>query len=290
MKYYLIIGYRTQEKHKEFGKIQVFANGKLIDDFVADNESSFTQKKILPLGYAKQDHKKPTYSAVNFRLQLHDPDRNLPGQLQFDCPTKFKIIELDDGVLEKTSNLQIKIIGGPTNYANGFVTKTNTIQIFPVFLFPKDLLHDQYLIDEIFKRHYRYSWKKQDEIDVSLYDFQLGIGNFPHDLIKYRDGQIETVMSGDINDPAHNDLCEEYSADIQWPGPNFINLKKNGKTHHTWIGNPRGGEYSLEYYVHKKYNMYFLHTSSQIKKPRILLNMIWYSLIEKLQKAIEQKP
>ena len=289
MKYYLIIGYRTEGKYKEFGNIQVFIDGKLIDDFDADNESYFTHKKILPLGFAKQNHKKPDYTGVNFKLQLHDPDRDMPGLMQFDCPTQFKIIELDDSLLEKTSNLQIKIIGGPTNYANGFVTKTNLIQIFPVFLFPKDLLHDQDLINEIFKRHYRYSWKKQDEIDVSLYDLQLAIGNFPHDLIEYRGGQLETVMSGDLDDPAHNNLCERYSADIQWPGPNFVKIQKNGKTYHTFIGQPRGGEYSLEYYVHKKHNTYFLHTASQISKPRILLNMIWYSLLDKLKKATAQK-
>jgi len=289
MKYYLIIGYRTYEKYWEFGKIQVFGDGKFIDEFKADNEYSFTHKKVLSLGCPKGTPN-IRYTGINYNLSLHDPDNTCSGQLIFDCPKKFQIIEINEEYIGKINRIQIKVTGGPSNNANGFMNKANMVQIFPVFLFPENVLWNKSLTDEIYRRHYRYSWKKQQEIDPKLYDVDLALGNFPHDLIEYRQGQMETMYSGDINDPTHNDLCKKYSADIQWPGPNFINLKKNGKTYHTWIGQPRGGDYGLEYYVHKKHKIYFLHTSSQISKPRILLNMIWYSLIEKLQKAIEQKP
>ena len=39
MKYYLVIGYQTIEKWREYGRIQILLNGILLDDFVADNEN-----------------------------------------------------------------------------------------------------------------------------------------------------------------------------------------------------------------------------------------------------------
>ena len=42
MKYYLILGYETIEKFREFGRIQIFLNGTMLEDFPADNEESIS--------------------------------------------------------------------------------------------------------------------------------------------------------------------------------------------------------------------------------------------------------
>lgn len=277
MKYYLILGYRTQDKHKEFGKIQIFIDGTLLQEFDADNEDVFTHQKVLPLGIRQKDHKR-LLPGINLQLTIHNSDntRNIldaftvDGEMQFDCPKKFKIIEIDDNDLGKINRVQINVTGGPSDYNNGFMNKTNTIQIFPVFLFPESLVHDKDLVDKIFKRYWQhYAWKgRQDQSEIE------------DDFIQ--------VISGNIDDPAHNDLCKKYSEDIQWPGPTFVRLIRNGKTYHTFIGQHRGGDYGLDYYVHKKHGTYFLHTSPQISKPRIHLNVMWYSLLEKIKKAITQ--
>lgn len=43
MKYYLVIGYQTIEKWREYGRIQLFLNEKLIEDFPAENEKSYNK-------------------------------------------------------------------------------------------------------------------------------------------------------------------------------------------------------------------------------------------------------
>jgi len=282
MKYYLILGYRTQDKHKEFGKIQIFIDGTLLQEFDADNEDVFTHQKVLPLGIRQKDHKK-LLPGINFQIAMHNPDHTrsildefiVDGKMKFNCPKKFKIIEIDEVDLGNINRVQIKVTGGPSNYNNGFINKTNTIQIFPVFLFPESLVHDQDLVDKIFKRYWRrYAWKREPILD------QTDDYNFVPDFVQ--------VISGNIDDPTHNDLCKKYSEDIQWPGPTFVRLIRNGKTCHTFIGQHRGGDYGLDYYVHKKHGTYFLHTSPQISKPRIHLNIMWYSLLEKIKKAITQ--
>ena len=288
MKYYLILGHRTQDKHKEFGKIQIFIDGTLLEEFDADNEDFFTHQKVLPLGVRKRDFREGSESAgIDFKLSIHDPDNTVPGKMRFNCPKKFKIIEIDEVDLANTNRVQINVTGGPSNYNNGFMSKTNTIQIFPVFLFPESLLHDQDLVDKMFKRYWRYAWRRETKLDQTRYDENFPVGNFPHYLLEYGD-DYNLVLGGNIDNPAHDDVCKKYSEDVQWPGSNFVRLTRNGNTVHTYIGQHRGGDYALDYYVHKKHGTHFLHTSPQISKPRIHLNVIWYSLLEKIKKAITQ--
>ena len=40
MKYYLVIGYQTIEKWRNPGRIQLFLNDQLLDDFVVDSDKS----------------------------------------------------------------------------------------------------------------------------------------------------------------------------------------------------------------------------------------------------------
>lgn len=284
MKYYLILGHRTQDKHKEFGNIQIFTDGTLLEEFHADSEDFFRHEKVLPLGVRQRAHK-VLFAGIDFKLDMHDPDNNFSGKMMFDCPKKFKIIEIDEVDLGKINRIQINVTGGPSNHTNGFMNKTNTIQIFPVFMFPESLLHDQNLVDKMFKRYWRYVWKRESQLDQTRYDANFPLGNFPHDLIEYG-SDYRLVMSANIDDPAHNKLCKKLSEDIQWPGSNFVRLTRNGETYHTYIGQHRGGNYGLDYYVHKKHGTYFLHTSPRISKHRIHLNVIWYSLLEKMKKSI----
>jgi hypothetical protein len=43
MKYYLVFGYQTIEKWRNFGRIQLFLNEKLVEDFPAENEKSYNK-------------------------------------------------------------------------------------------------------------------------------------------------------------------------------------------------------------------------------------------------------
>ena len=42
MKYYLIIGYQTLEKFRDYGRIQLYFNDLLLEDFTADEENGIT--------------------------------------------------------------------------------------------------------------------------------------------------------------------------------------------------------------------------------------------------------
>ena len=43
MKYYLVFGYQTIEKWRDFGRIQLFLNEQLVEDFPAENEKSYNK-------------------------------------------------------------------------------------------------------------------------------------------------------------------------------------------------------------------------------------------------------
>ena len=42
MKYYFILGYESIEKFKQYGRIQIFLNGTMLENFSADNEESIS--------------------------------------------------------------------------------------------------------------------------------------------------------------------------------------------------------------------------------------------------------
>ena len=68
-------------------------------------------------------------------------------QVYLSQPAKFKIIELDESEFKNrtTNKITIKIVGGPSNASNGFVSKNNMISLFPLFLIPEIMFNERYL-------------------------------------------------------------------------------------------------------------------------------------------------
>lgn len=99
MKYYLVFGYQTIEKWRDFGRIQLFLNEKLVEDFPADNEKSnakiFHNAKVHQstnieqyIENSKQDKKTMFMTDYVYKHFQFPPDFYIFDQLNYWCQKK----------------------------------------------------------------------------------------------------------------------------------------------------------------------------------------------------------
>lgn len=132
MKYYLIIGYQITDKHKEFPDVRVSIDNNFIDEFACDNEDSIQmQTSAKYIDSFTEDSKAYGYN------------RTREITYEFRSPKKYKLLELESAQWQSNSKMKIEITNNKSNYMNGFMTKSSTVTIAPVFLINKDLLHNK---------------------------------------------------------------------------------------------------------------------------------------------------
>jgi hypothetical protein len=277
MKYYLIIGYTTFDRYEKFAQLQVFIDDVLIEQFDADNVQHKQYSKTLPLGMKFAD----TFNTpdLNYSWHLNDPNLDLDVEIKFDCPQKFKVIQIDSQQLKTCSKLQIKIIGGPSNYTNGFINKYNLVQIFPLFLVPEILVTNQSLNDNFFKRTRKYYHLFKRTRDTQDYK-KTSLALFPHCLISQND--LKIIFSGSKDEDYQNAL-KKYSDSIQWPGTNLMRYITKDNEYIDMIGRRIGGNYQIEQFIHKKHGIHFLHNNKKPPKGWAWFSLIWYALKDKLK-------
>jgi hypothetical protein len=282
MDYYLIIGYTTYEKFKNFGKIQLFVDDFLIDEFEADNEKKNRHSSILPLGRTIKADTDARSGDVYYFDVPHDPDHIFPVKIEFDHPQKFKIIKIDSKSLIDKKTLELKIKSGPSNYTNGFVTKSNLIQIFPIFLIPKFCLDNDDINKTFFNKNKKFFYNevRKKSFIVSNIRASHSISSFPHPMLD-RDLLREIEVYTDTNIEG---ILKEQSKKIQWPGPNIVSVTQDGKSKTVLLGEKIGGDFEIKLYIHKKHQIYFLHNHETTPKGWFWLNYIWHCLIDDFKK------
>ena len=143
MKYYLIIGYQLLEKHKEFPTVNVSINDTLIDNFLCDNEESVSLESV-----ANECHTMlgPTYKRT----------KNSTMTNTYSTPSKLQIYEIDSDTFNNHDDvLKIEVTKNYSDYTNGFLNKRSLAGFNPIFLIPKDLLHNQNSMHKLIKKfHY----------------------------------------------------------------------------------------------------------------------------------------
>lgn len=139
MKYCLIIGYQLFEKNKEFPTVIVSINGKLIDEFLCDNENSSEIKSGV-----KED--------LNWQGTTYKKTKTQSCTYTFTTPSRCKIYEIDSSLLSDKGSLKIEVVNNNSNYTNGFVNRRSLVMLSPVFLLPKWLIDDEATMSRIIKK------------------------------------------------------------------------------------------------------------------------------------------
>ena len=269
-KYFLFIGYQTFEKYQHFGKIQVYLNDTLLEEFDASNEESTSVSHILKTGKRKNPVR-PQFD-IGFKIQYPN-SLDTEYEYNFQSPKKFKVIDLAETNFQykKVNNLTIKVKGGPSNYTNGFVTKKNMIMLFPIFMIPETMFIDTKLIDKLFERNKKffYAMAKNKIRDWTTTEFPF---------YDYRDFHIDLSGTNAGSTPLR---CKQF----QWPGPNVAE-NSNKPNSYFVLGNAHGGNFDLKFYIHKKYNYYSLQALQDPPKGYMQLNMIFPCLFKKFTKLV----
>ena len=139
MKYNLIVGYQLLEKHLNFPTIRVYLNGRMIDEFEANNENSLDISLV--------------YNEIVRYQQLtrrNSVKKNIT--LTYSTPSKFKMYELDSELFTNKGSLTFEIINNRSDYNNGFIKNRSMLLLSPVFLVPKSVFDDKKLIERIIRK------------------------------------------------------------------------------------------------------------------------------------------
>ena len=276
MKYLLFLGSQTFQPSKNFGSVSVFLNDLFLQQFEVDNQESKTLFYTEPFGINDRD-RTTRPGAYDIKWQSYTHDRlNAKVTMEFNVPKKIKMFVLDDSQFADENILHLKINGGPSNYTNGFVTKHNTILIFPIFLLPLDFFKDnnfyQKLFDKnkkIFYMHKKYKQRKDGSIDYKLTYLPW------YERIKNTVKNADSNLEMEISNPTY-----------QWPGPNVAsNPKSDGKYANLMMAN--GNDFELQFNIQKKHHIHMLQAFDKKPTGLIQLNMVFMALYDQLKRMAD---
>ncbi len=258
MKYYLFIGYQTIEKFRDHGKIQIFFDNTLLEEFSANelniknifhNTNIDRHTRVYETMYHSKQPKRNYFKDSQYRVYESQPKR-------------IKVIEIDSNEFQRANitKLTIKIVGGPSNNANGFISKRNMVVIFPVFLLPKfGFTFD--ILDRIYNKMKKNFFSKYK---LNSYPFY--------------------IENNEVPQPNEDGTYTINKKPLQWPGPNYVPINENSKNC-LLLGQPIGNDCEMNFYIHKKHKIYSIHTSPNPPIGKWQLNLCFVNLYEKLVKS-----
>ena len=224
MEYVLGIGTRLVEKYKKNPNIQIFINGILEDEFVISN----TEQSVSEHSFAR-----------NWKENLYSDVVGMKEEIKrsFHVPKSMKLFYLNSEKL-KPGTLQIKVDNADSNYTNGFMTKSTTIQMYPIFLIPasmleKNTLHKLYTSIEDGANRFD---KTDKHINYSLNSFRNFIEN---------------------EDPV-------------WEWPVITRYLVNGQSKNSF--SILGGSFAIEFDIYKKHGLYAIKNKDDEPKGYPLFN------------------
>ena len=292
MKYYLLVGYQTIEKFREFAKIQIYLNNRLLEEFICNETKTINnifhntaiepktdmldtlyhskQPKIINI---KKNGKTRFIAEKHYKIwhgrgwQLVNTGKKVSNYKVYGSqPKKIKVFELDAKEFSSVdiNHIKIKIVGGPSNNTNGFVSKRNMVVIFPIFLIPK-FCFDLNLLNRLFDKMKKNFCQSHQ------------CNSYPFYIKKKREPQPKKDGTFFLNDTP-----------IQWPGPNYIPKEKNSKNCFL-LGEPIGNDCEIDLFVHKKHKIHMIHTTSDTPKGKWQFNLCFLNLYEKLIKRNVKK-
>ena len=123
MEYFLVIGIEYK-KYKQSAELSVFLDDRLVDDFTLDKDYNF--KKDLPI-------EEKWYHELGMHNRL--TSKNWKNAWDHTCqPTFYKCYKVPGNKLN--DKLTIEVRNSNSNYTNGFMTKSSTMRLPIIALFP----------------------------------------------------------------------------------------------------------------------------------------------------------
>ena len=281
MKYYLVIGYQSIEKWREYGRIQILLNNNLLDDFPADNENQ------IDISHKHNINLENVNSFADFILENQfddqiDADMTVLNRdqkkfrIQQSQPKKLRVLEIESQNLQNKNTLLIRIVGGPSNNQNGFVSKKNMISIFPVFLIPAGVFRSTKLVSKFIKANKKFY--KRHNAFMQHYPF------FANYKLQQKDNELNTELQ--IETVTEDVDYKLAYTPIQWPGTNY---HRSGKNLYNLFGNFIGGNKDIELFLHKKHNTFMISPFEHTPKGIWQINMCFVHLYEKLANLIQKQ-
>ena len=283
MKYYLIIGYQTLGKFKKYPKIAIYHNDFLLDEFDANNEEYTHISTNLNIGVKAYPWYREiqNYFTTGWWVDAHDPDKNIPHTFELNVPKKYKVVELDESVFskDKVGKLKIQVKGGPTNYTNGFVTKTNTLLIFPVFLIPEIFFDTKLnLPEKVFTKNKNFFHK----FVTRTKDYYMRMQSFPF----YNSRNLWIEINGQLKKGKSFHDAVVQDKQLQWPGPNYCeNADQKGR--YFILGSDIGQDFAMQFYIHRKHKIYSLQAFEDAPIGYFQLNLVYSCMLSKLKLLID---
>ena len=188
-------------------------------------------------------------------------------------PSHFKIFEIDDANFKAKSvnHLKLKIVGGPSNHSNGFVSKRNMISLFPIIFVPENLLQDN-IIERLFNKTKKIFCKN---FTLNSFPFFVKDNKLPVSKNNKKKTKYDPVFS--IENPP-----------VQWPAPNYY-VANESQDNYFLVGQPIGGNREINFYIHKKHKIYSIHATPHTPKGFWQLNLGFVHLYKKLAKSLQKQ-
>jgi hypothetical protein len=163
MQYVLGVGFIV-DKYKKNPRVRIFLDDQMIDEHELDEnnvcghslEADRLTYKLVDWGNdewkivrrVKTQGNKPILYTWKDEPNAHTHPEDLDK-----TPKYFKLYHIDDSMLEGKKQISLEILNNDSNYTNGFMTKTTTIDIRHVFLLPTELIKYFKLRAEDFHSH-----------------------------------------------------------------------------------------------------------------------------------------
>jgi hypothetical protein len=150
MQYVLGVGFIVN-KYKKNPRVRIFLDDQMIDEHELDkNNVCGRPLEVDQLTWKLVDWEDDSWTIVQkVKVQGNKPilhtwkdqshTKFLPEDLD-KTPKYFKLYHIDDSMLEGKKQISLEILNTDSNYTNGFMTRSTTIDIRHVFLLPMELI------------------------------------------------------------------------------------------------------------------------------------------------------
>lgn len=225
MEYILGIGNRIHEFYKNEPQVSIFINGILQEEFTISN----TEQSVVEYSFTRE------WKGV----RLFSDTLGMKQEIKrtYNVPKSMKLFYLDSEKL-KPGTLQIKVDNADSNYTNGFMTKSTTVQIYPIFLIPVSMLNTDTL----------------EKLCNRIEDGAV--------LFDKADKQMNYSVSSFRN------FIEDESPVWEWPV--ITRYLVNGKAQTSF--DFMGGSFTLEFDIYKKHGLFAIKNKDDEAKGYPLLN------------------
>jgi len=204
MKYLLFVSFYFK-KYKGSTKVSLYSDDKFIDEITFDQDTSVTAGRM------------------NAIKQFRNTYKNILGQHNFRAlPKCTQVYEIDDEMLGQ--EITVRLNDKNTNYTNGFMTKSDLVQLYHCILIPTKLLSkDKWArCVKLFERHNKYISNYKREPQYKNYDSYVKHMYWPGTSHQIVNGELVHFQWVGGNSTIVLPLVKKFNMHIVWAGKGLV--------------------------------------------------------------------